>query len=800
MIQYSSQRWQGKTMGRYQLLHLVGKGGMGEVWLAEDPQLRRQVAIKMLPPVLAADTYYLQSFEHEARTAAALEHPHILTVHDFGFTPAEDNSVVTYIVTPYIDGGSLRERIKAEQGLLPTEESLNYLTQAALAIDYAHTQRVIHRDIKPGNMLLQQRWLLLSDFGIAKLLQTTIDQSQTNPAAGTPEYMAPEQVQGHAVPASDLYSLGIIAYQLFTGKVPFKGSSVLETMMLQITTAPPPARAFNAHLPEQVEAVLLQVLAKQPEQRPASCIEFVNLLSQAWNIRSSDDLDPDATVLAPWNKRKQQAQLLQQEQQAAAFLPQQQSDEHASETAVNQYEQSANIPGYDPNFAAQPISMTGETEVELEPAPKKGTSRRAFIIGGAAAVAVIVAGGVSAPFIWKAIHPAPGPQELVPGKAMFLLTGHNRAVQDAVWDPQSLYLLTTGDDDSVLLWDIATPASKVSGKFSRQTISTPTNKWKFQAESGIGGNEIDFSADSKHVVIVPLFSDTIYVADTLQQDGTLHKYTEKTPDAPSIPQYDNAAWRSGSNDTFAVMKFPDIGANDLVCAEIWRLSNTSKPVKQLSLAANANAQYKYLSGIRWSAKGKYLSGTGNSSNPDPRTLKTIVWDGDTGQIVAKLSWPKRTWNPLLMQSNVSVPVDCLWSPIGEDTLAIIDADAAIVYNVLHNKVLFSFGTDDKRPHNPPNLSKYKKNWVAVLNGVAWSPNGRYLAGCYTNDDRVYIWDTQQESSKRRVVGGLIMPIMQFGDVQGHTMSTTGLAWSPDGKYIATTSYDSTVIVWKVDAA
>src|ERR1700686_1365400 len=147
--------WQNKMLGRYRLLRLLGRGGMGEVWLAGGAQLRRQVAGKVLPAGFASDRPYLRDFEREAQAAAALEHPHILPVHDFGEQRMAEDEVVTYLITPYITGGSLTDRIPWVKGPFPPAEVLDYLRQAAEAIDYAHSQNVLPRDIKPANMLLQ---------------------------------------------------------------------------------------------------------------------------------------------------------------------------------------------------------------------------------------------------------------------------------------------------------------------------------------------------------------------------------------------------------------------------------------------------------------------------------------------------------------------------------------------------------------------------------------------------------------------------------------------------------------------
>src|SRR5437667_9332237 len=154
----TTQRVNIMTLGRYHLLRRIGKGGMGEVWLAEDPRLHRQVAIKTLPLRSQNDREFLQRFEREARAAAALNHPHILPVHDYGEQALPNGQSITYIVMPYVSGGTLAVRLAtlaANNRLMPVDEAINYLSQAAQAIDYAHGQQVLHRDIKPSNMLLR---------------------------------------------------------------------------------------------------------------------------------------------------------------------------------------------------------------------------------------------------------------------------------------------------------------------------------------------------------------------------------------------------------------------------------------------------------------------------------------------------------------------------------------------------------------------------------------------------------------------------------------------------------------------
>lgn len=302
-MMYTNQSidWQGKMLGRYRLLQLLGRGGMGEVWLGEDTQLRRHIAVKMLPVAQMSNVTYLQD----------LEHPNILPVHDFSKQQIAEDQIVTYLIMPHIQGRSLRERVRAVNGPLPPDKMLHYLRQTAQAIDFAHSQHVLHRDIKAANMLLQQKWLFLADFGIAKLLNSTTQRSQTHAGAGTPEYMATEQIHGKAEFASDRYSLAVVAYQLCTGHLPFRGDTPYAVMMKHITELPSSPRQFNAAMPAGVEQDILWGLRKLPAERPSSCRAFVEAIERGLRPANLAQADPEATLLAPWSKRQpENAQLV----------------------------------------------------------------------------------------------------------------------------------------------------------------------------------------------------------------------------------------------------------------------------------------------------------------------------------------------------------------------------------------------------------------------------------------------------------------------------------------------------------
>ena len=273
---------------RYRPLHLIGKGGMGEVYLAEDRRINRQVAVKVVrteitpSPAEASDAIRL--FQHEAQTIATLNHPHILPLFDYGEEVANETTTI-YMVMPFCQEGSfafwLRQR--SNPSLLAPKDVVQLVHQAADALQYAHDQQIVHRDVKPSNFLIRSNRdnpncpdLLLADFGVAKL--TTDNVSQT--IRGTPRYMAPEQWNGISVPATDQYALAVMAYDLLTGQPPFVGNRG-QVMYQHLTTQPAAPSTLNAQLPPAIDAVMLRALAKQPEVRFASISDFAHAFEQA---------------------------------------------------------------------------------------------------------------------------------------------------------------------------------------------------------------------------------------------------------------------------------------------------------------------------------------------------------------------------------------------------------------------------------------------------------------------------------------------------------------------------------------
>jgi serine/threonine protein kinase len=266
---YSSKEISG-SLGRYQLLKQIGSGGTGEVWLGSDPHLQRQVAIKALPPCAQGDQDAQTRFEHEVEAIAALNHPHILPIHDFGAQSLPDGQLITYFVMPYIAGGSLAQRVREQRKLKPNEV-LILLSQAADALDYAHTQNVLHCNIKLTNMLMRsERWLLLADFGITDIHPTDEEDGvKPGPYGNDRERgISPEQAQGHPVSASDIYSLAVVASLLLTNQHTLHAKTKVR---------------FPADLSPACKAVLLRGMAEEPGERYPSANAFVEALQESFS-------------------------------------------------------------------------------------------------------------------------------------------------------------------------------------------------------------------------------------------------------------------------------------------------------------------------------------------------------------------------------------------------------------------------------------------------------------------------------------------------------------------------------------
>ncbi len=303
----------GAQLGQYEVVNMIGKGGMATVYMGRQIAMNRTVAIKILPRNFTHDDSFMRRFRREGEIVANLEHLHILPVYDYG-----EFDGMPYIVMRYLEGGSVKERVR--QGPLPWHEVIRLSTQVASALDYAHGKGVVHRDVKPNNILLDTHDnAYLSDFGLAKILMEgaggEYSASGTGSMVGTPAYMAPEMLGGgKPTPRIDIYGLGVSVFEMITGQIPFPADTPIAQLLAHTQRPVPSLLRFNPELPSEVDAVIQKAMAKYPSQRHQTAGEFAAELSRTANAsggwtwtpealsalpRLRDELAAEITVLAP---------------------------------------------------------------------------------------------------------------------------------------------------------------------------------------------------------------------------------------------------------------------------------------------------------------------------------------------------------------------------------------------------------------------------------------------------------------------------------------------------------------------
>ncbi len=277
----------GKQLGQYRVVGPLGEGGMAAVYRAYESGLDRYVALKVLPRHFTSDPQFTGRFQQEAKLIAKLQHVHILPVYDFG---QEDD--YTFIVMPFVQTGTLADLL--DDHPLPLTDVLRIISQVGDALEYAHEQGVVHRDVKPSNILIDDRGnCLLTDFGIAKIVEATVQFTQTGAIIGTPAYMSPEQILGEALDGrSDLYSLGIILFEIVTGRQPYRAETPPAIFVKHLNDPLPMPRDLNPDLSEAVERVILKALAKDREHRFPTASAMVQALSDAIQREEAPRLEP----------------------------------------------------------------------------------------------------------------------------------------------------------------------------------------------------------------------------------------------------------------------------------------------------------------------------------------------------------------------------------------------------------------------------------------------------------------------------------------------------------------------------
>src|SRR6266566_7068362 len=283
--------------GRYELEELVGSGGMSSVFRAHDALLERKVALKILHEQYTSDEDYVERFRREARAVAGLSHPNIVTVIDRGEQDGRQ-----FIVFEYIDGESLKQLVD-RTGPLQVDQAVGLTLQIARALAFAHQQGLVHRDVKPQNVLLNDDGRAkVTDFGIARSLDVQQGMTQSGTVMGTSDYIAPEQARGERVDEqTDVYSLGVVLYELLTGEVPFPGENFVAVAMRHINEPPPSARERRPDVSPRLDAAIKRAMAKEQGDRFGSMGDFVGELEAALDVGPDEDT---GTIVLPGRRRR----------------------------------------------------------------------------------------------------------------------------------------------------------------------------------------------------------------------------------------------------------------------------------------------------------------------------------------------------------------------------------------------------------------------------------------------------------------------------------------------------------------
>lgn len=389
----SSQPSIPNTIGRYQILEELGRGAMGVVYRGFDPNVGRSVAIKTVL-LDQGDPETIRRFKREAQAAGILSHPGIVTIYDAG----EDQGMF-YIAMEFVEGNTLQARIR--QGPLTMEQALVILTQVGEALDHAHSRQIIHRDVKPANIILTEDHAKIMDFGVAKI--TAIGITTVGTVMGTPAYMSPEAVQGHTVESStDVFSLGVMFYEMVTGRRPFAGDSVTTVMYKIISENAAPVATLNSKLPPSLDPVFKKALAKSPKQRYQSCADLIR------DARKALEGAPPAPGPEMLSASQQLADAVSLSPPVAAAPP--------AEPPVEPDTPSGRHPAAWPHGA--PSTETPEPKApprRMTPPPPQpqSSSKGPVMVVAAVAVVLLVAAGA----YWKLSQPAeqaaPAPQPVV---------------------------------------------------------------------------------------------------------------------------------------------------------------------------------------------------------------------------------------------------------------------------------------------------------------------------------------------------------------------------------------------------
>ncbi len=601
----------GQQLGNYRLVRLLGRGGFAEVYLAEHRRLGTMAAVKVLYTRLGSQDE-VTGFEKEARTIAHLRHPHIVRVLDF-----DVEEETPFLVMDYAPNGTLRRR-HPRGSVLPLATIVSYVRQVADALQYAHDQRLVHRDVKPENMLIGERdEILLSDFGIAVVAQSSRYQN-TQDMAGTIAYMAPEQIQAHPRPASDQYSLGIVVYEWLSGDRPFHGSFT-EIAAKHTITPPPPLREKLPTLSPDIEQIVTTALAKDHRARFGSVRAFANALEQAWQAEQNathaptilNTMPPPAGTPAPTASTLQGLSIPALPVPDIAPSP---STPQPLTTPVTSPSPPSIAGAQDTPSPARPIAISPKTETTPPIAPRQGISRRTVLLGLGGLV-VVGGGGIT---LWVL-------SQTLPGTTFYVYRGHSSAVVAVAWSPDGTRIASASWDGTVQVWDATTGGNAYTYRGHSSAVNAVAwspdgtriasggdDKTVQVWDATTGGNAYTYRGHSSDVYAVAWSPDGTRIASG-GDDKTVQVWDATTGG--------NAyTYRGHSDYVWAVAWSPDgtriASGSDDTTVQVWDATTGGN-------AYTYRGHSGYVNAVAWSPDGtRIASGSGD------RTVQ--VWDATTG--------------------------------------------------------------------------------------------------------------------------------------------------------------------------
>lgn len=677
----------GKRLGPYQIVAPLGHGGMAAVYKAYQPAMDRYVALKILPKQLALDPEFVGRFEQEAKVIAKLQHPHILPVHDFG-----EAEGYTYIVMPFVDSGTLADLMK--RGPLPLERIIGVMKQVGDALDYAHSRGIVHRDVKPSNVLVDASGnCLLTDFGISKIVESSAKFTATGNLIGTPAYMSPEQAKGLVVDRrSDLYALGVILYEMATGQVPYSAETPLAVVIKHINDPLPPPRMVQPNLPETVERVILKSLAKDPTERYTSAAEMVAALQIGMESPTSQAAVSTSAETAP--------------------MPPPITGPVSVGAAAS-------------SISAPPVSIS-----PLAPAPTKASQGIPVWVLGVAGVAVLalIGAGVlfsagplmlalmatSTPTITPTftsppptatsaptLTPTPLPTATpipTPDVGLFVELGRWQApgeVRSLAWSPDGTRLALGLNDSTVRILDAATGSEQV--KLDEDELPVLRVAWSPD------GRRLAFGGDDGVLRIWNAETGAVEFALTGHSDNMLN--VAWSPDGTRLVSTGDdfivRVWDAVNGQPLQVLT----GHSGSVWGAVWAPDGsrfaTSGFDGQIRIWDAATGQELYVlegrqdwvMSLSWSTDGTRLASAGTNG-------LVRIWDPDTGMEVGSVSNPEKGW----LWSVV-------WSPSGGQVVTGGKDGLVRVWDV----------------QTGAQLRQFEGHTKEVWGGAAWSPDGTRIA-------------------------------------------------------------------------